>query len=306
VTAALAIVGPTASGKTALAIQLAGRLGTEIVSADSMQFYRGMEIGTGAPSPGELARVRHHFVGFLEPSEDFSAGAFESRAREIVAALNAQDKVAVVAGGSGLYISALIDGLFDGPGKDETLRARLRDEADRLGVPALYARLQETDPDYAGVIEPNDLRRIVRALEVYELAGTPLSVLHRQHRQASHSLDAVQVALDLPRDVLYARIDARVDCMIQNGLLDEVAALLDKGYGPHIERLRSLGYREMAACVRGACAIDEAAELMKRNTRRYAKRQISWFRGDPRVHWIHAGDDRTEEEYIEEALALLD
>lgn len=305
-TSLLAVVGPTASGKTALAIRLAERLDTEIISADSMQFYKGMEIGTGAPSAEELARAKHHLVGFLDPSEDFSSGAFEVRAREIVADLDAREKVAVVVGGSGLYVSALIDGLFSGPPKDESIRRRLRNEAEVGGTPALYARLQEVDPHYANVIEPNDLRRIVRALEVYELTGRPLSALHREHRENAQAVDAVQVALDYPRDVLYARIDARVDRMLESGLLGEVQSLLDGGYGEHIERLRSIGYREMAAHLRGECTLEDAAELMKRNTRRYAKRQISWFRGDPRVHWLEATEGKPQEAYVEETLALLE
>ncbi|MCX5769876.1 MAG: tRNA (adenosine(37)-N6)-dimethylallyltransferase MiaA, partial [Candidatus Hydrogenedentes bacterium] len=158
----LAIVGPTASGKSALAVAVAERLGTEIVSADSMQFYRGMEIGTAAPARGDLARVRHHFVGFLRPDEAFSAGAYEVAARDVVAGLNARGKTAVVAGGSGLYVSALIDGLFPGPGKDEPVRARLQAEAEEAGVGELYGRLESVDPDYARAINPNDLRRIVR------------------------------------------------------------------------------------------------------------------------------------------------
>lgn len=298
----LAVVGPTASGKTSLAIRLAERLDTEIVSADSMQFYRGMEIGTGAPSPEELTRVKHHFVGFLDPSDDFSAGAYELAARSVVADLNAGGKPAIVVGGSGLYVSALIDGLFPGPGKDETIRRRLQEEAEEGGVPGLYARLQEVDPDYANAINPNDLRRIVRALEVFEITGTPLSVLHREHRETSASLEAVQVALEYPRDVLYGRIEARVDAMIEMGLVEEVQRLLDAGHAPHIERLRSLGYREVASHLRGECSIEEAVELMKRNTRRYAKRQITWFRGDPRVQWLPVTDDTSLDDLVEAAL----
>lgn len=301
----VAVVGPTASGKTSLAIQLAERLETEIVSADSMQFYRGMEIGTGSPTPDELGRVKHHFVGFLEPCEDFSAGTFEELAREVVAQINARGKAAVVVGGSGLYISALIDGLFQGPGKDESIRKRLQDEAEELGVPGLYARLQEADPGYARIIDRNDLRRIVRALEVFELTGTPLSVLHREHHETSTSLDAVQVAPDYPRDVLYARINARVDAMIGQGLINEVRGLIARGYAEHVERLRSLGYREITAHLRGECTLEEAVDLMKQNTRRYAKRQLTWFRGDPRVHWMPVTEDTTEAQLIERALLLI-
>ena len=302
--AILAIVGPTASGKTSLAIRLAERLETEIISADSMQFYKGMAIGTGAPSRDELARVKHHFVGFLDPSQDFSAGAFETMARQIVADLNGRGKTAIVVGGSGLYVSALIDGLFPGPGKDQSIRRRLREEAADHGVPVLFARLETVDPEYARIINPNDLRRIIRALEVHERTGAPLSRLHRLHRESAPPLDAVQVAPDYPREQLYNNINARVDQMIGAGLLDEVRTLLEHGYAEHIERLRSLGYREMAAHLRGECSLEDAAELMKQNTRRYAKRQLTWFRADPRIHWLHVTSETPQEDLVNQILAL--
>lgn len=301
----LAIVGPTASGKSALAVAVAERLGTEIVSADSMQFYRGMEIGTAAPTAAELARVRHHFVGFLRPDEEFSAGAYEVAARDVVAGLNGRGKTAVVVGGSGLYVSALIDGLFPGPGKDETVRARLQAEAEEAGVGELYARLESVDPDYARTINPNDLRRIVRALEVFELTGRPLSALHREHRESERPIESVQAGLNYAREELYARIDARVDQMLEQGLVEEVKRLTDEGYAAEIERLRSLGYREIAAYLRGETSLEESVELMKRNTRRYAKRQLTWFRGDSRVQWLKAGGGKSIEGLAGEVLALV-
>ena len=301
----LAIVGPTASGKSALAVAVAERLGTEIVSADSMQFYRGMEIGTAAPTADELGRVQHHFVGFLRPDEAFSAGAYEVAARDVVAGLNARGKTAVVVGGSGLYVSALIDGLFPGPGKDETVRARLQTEAEEAGVGELYGRLESVDLDYARAINPNDLRRIVRALEVFELTGRPLSALHREHRESERPIESVQAGLDYARDELYARIDARVDQMLEQGLVDEVKRLIDDGYVAEIERLRSLGYREMAAYLRGETSLEEAVELMKRNTRRYAKRQLTWFRGDSRVQWLKAGGGKSAGSLADEVVGLV-
>lgn len=303
-TALVALVGPTASGKTAVAIELAERLGTEIVSADSMQFYRGMSIGTGAPTAAEQMRVRHHFTGFLEAREEFSAGAFETLARECVAALNARGKITVVVGGSGLYVRALIDGLFAGPAKDPALRGALALEAETFGVPALYERLCAADPEYAARIQRNDLRRIVRALEVRALTGKPLGELHREHRAHRAPLDAIQIALDWPREELYARIDRRVDRMIAQGLLEEVQTLIDQGYGNELERLRSLGYREMANHLLGKSSIDEAAAAMKQNTRRYAKRQLTWFRHDPRIVWLPAAD-RTPQELAAQCQEII-
>ncbi len=304
-TQVLAVVGPTASAKTSLAIELAEHLDTEIISADSMQFYRGMEIGTGAPSAEELARVQHHFVGHLEPSEEMSAGDFEVAARAVVKELNARGKPAVVVGGAGLYVQALIDGLFEGPGKAPAIRERLETEAEEQGAEALHARLQTVDPEYAGRIEQGDLRRIVRALEVYEVTGRPISQLYLEQRERSKALNSVQVALDWPRDTLYARINARVDAMIEAGFADEVGRLIERGYGGDIKRLRSIGYREIAAHLRGECTLDEAVESMKMFTRRYAKRQLTWFRGDPRIHWLKAGTGETESFRLEHVLDLL-
>lgn len=302
---AVAVVGPTASGKSALGLALAERLGTEVVSADSMQVYRGMEIGTAAPSPEERARVPHHFVSFLDPSEQFSAGAFEALARPLVDALNTRGKPAIIVGGSGLYVRALIDSLFSGPARDASVRERLHGEAEELGVAALFARLKEVDPHYAEVILPGDLRRIVRALEVYELTGAPISELHAMHQEDLQPLDALQVALEYPREQLYACIDARVDRMLEQGFLDELQRLLDKGYGPHLERLRSLGYREFMRYLAGECTFDEARAAMQQSTRRLAKRQLSWFRGDPRIRWIPATTDEPPEAHVDAVLAMM-
>jgi tRNA dimethylallyltransferase len=305
VTAVLAVVGPTGSGKSALAVELAVRLQSEVVSADSMQFYRHMAIGTGAPTPEQRRRVPHHFVEFLDPSEDFCAGAFQLAARERVAAINATGRPAVVAGGSGLYVQAVIDGLFDGPQKQPAVRKRLHQEASQEGKPALYARLEGIDPAYAAVINSGDLIRIVRALEVFEVTGVPLSVLHAEHRRRVQSLDAVQVGLDWPRHVLYERINRRVDTMLDEGLLDEVRWLLEHGYEKDLHRLRSLGYREMAAHLKGECPFEEAVAQMKQNTRRFAKRQLGWFRADKRIHWIPVDEATQIADLVDQALALV-
>lgn len=301
----LAVVGPTASGKTALAIELAERLGTEIISADSMQVYKGMEIGTGAPTREEQARVKHHFVSFLEPGTAFSAGEYERLARKVVLDLNKRGKTAVVVGGSGLYLRALIDGLFEGPGADDETRKRLREEAETSGTRALYARLASIDPEYAAQIQANDLRRIVRALEVFEITGSPLSVLHAQHRAAHPPFEAVQVLIDWPRAVLYERINARVDDMLANGFIDEVRRLDQLGYAPHIKRLRSLGYREFLAHLHGEQTLEEATARMKQVTRNYAKRQLTWFRSDKRVKWLSAASSVSTDCFASEAMELF-
>lgn len=282
----IAVVGPTASGKTALAVELARRLESEIISADSMQFYRGMDIGTAAPTVEERAAVRHHFVGFLDPDRQYSAGVFAKEATAVLDEITCRGRIGVVAGGSALYVAALLEGLFEGPARDPDIRNRLHRDADAAGVQALYARLRDVDPAYAAIVLPNDLRRIVRGLEVYEITGRPMSSLHDEHRRRTPPVPARYVGIDYSREALYARIDARVDAMLASGLIDEVQWLLESGYGPAIDRLKSLGYREIAAHLRGEQPLDEAIERMKMLTRRFAKRQLSWYRNDDRVRWL--------------------
>lgn len=285
----VAIVGPTASGKTDVAIALAERLGTEIVSADSMQFYRGMAIGTGQPTPEQLARVPHHFIGHLRPDEFVSAGLYGEQARAVVARLNAEGKAAVVVGGSGLYLRALIDGLFEGPGRSCDIRERLHALADAGETPALYARLQALDPAYAGTVYPGDLKRIVRALEVHELTGKPLSAHHAEQQADGEALDAAQVGLDWPRETLYARINSRVLAMFEAGLVHEVESLLQAGFETQMERIKSIGYREVMAHLRGGAGLEETVAAVQMQHRRYAKRQLTWFRRDTRIHWVPMG-----------------
>jgi len=298
----VAVVGPTASGKTALAIDLAEHLNTEVISADSMQFYRGLELGTGAPTPEELARVPHHFVGHLAPSEESSAGAFEIAASKVVEALNESGRTAVVSGGSGLYVQALVDGLFDGPTKDKFVREQLETEAQESGLEAMYARLKALDSDYAARIESVDLRRIVRALEVHAISGQSISELHAEHRRAEPRFEAVWFAIDWPRDVLYGRINTRVEQMLKEGLVEEVRGLLDAGHASDIQRLRAIGYREIAAYLAGETSLEEAVETMKMHSRRYAKRQLTWYRAEPRINWLQARDEAF---HLEQALTIL-
>lgn len=304
----LAVVGPTGSGKSALALALAEYLGTEIISVDSMQFYRGMEIGTAAPSLDDRRRVLHHFVGFLQPDDEIAAGTYQEAARERVGLLNRTGRLAVAAGGSGMYVSALIDGIFDGPGADPAIRARLEAEAEAEGNGVLLARLREVDPEYAAnLTSVNDRVRIVRALEVYEIAGRPYTELHRDHRRRTPSLPALQFALRYEnRQDLYDRINRRVLQMIEEGWVDEVRQLVEDGYAPQIERLKALGYREILAHLRGEQALDDAIAASQQHHRRYAKRQLTWFNADPRIHWLPAGPGVSLEQQLEALLKVVE
>ena len=304
----LAVVGPTGSGKTALAAELAVRLNGEIVSADSMQFYRGMEIGTAAPPAALRARVPHHFVAFQDPLEEtMAAGQFQRMARERIAEIQARGKTAMVAGGSGLYIRALLDGLFEGPPRDDAIRERLRQEAASASSAALYERLQVVDPEYAATLtSPNDLVRIVRALEVYELTGEPFSAWHRRHRECPSGLNALRVGLRPDRDMLYRRIDARVREMFAAGWVDEVRELTASGREAAVQRLKTLGYREVLAVLRGEMAPEAAVESIARRHRQYARRQLSWFRHQPGIHWLDFGQETPLEELISRVLDLWD
>jgi tRNA dimethylallyltransferase len=298
---AVAVVGPTASGKSAFALAIAERLATEIISADSMQVYRGMEIGTGAATGAERARVPHHFVSCLAPGEPFSAGEFQRQGREMLAAINNRGLPAVIAGGSGLYVSALLDGLFDGPDRDDAVRTRLEAEANEIGQAAMYARLMKVDPEYAAVVDENDLRRIVRGLEVYEIAGQPLSALHRDHAHVAEPVRARFVAIRYPRAELYERINQRVDAMLDAGFVDEIRALQAAGLEAEVRQLRALGYREFMAHFAGDVSYEEARAAMQQNTRRYAKRQLTWFRADNRIEWIEPGEQGSMDRSVGES-----
>jgi tRNA dimethylallyltransferase len=278
------ITGPTASGKTALAVALARRLGGEIVNADSQQVYRGLDVGTAKPTPEERAAAPHHLLDVAEPGEVMDAARFTALADAAIADVAARGRVPIVAGGTGLYLRALLHGVVAAPGRDPALRARLEDEAARLGRPALHARLAAVDPEAAGRIRPNDLVRIVRALEIAAGGARP-SELFAAHAFAPDRYDAVLLALDPPRPELHARIDARVREMFSGGLLDEARALAGR-FGAEVPPKLPIGYAEAIACVRGALPLEEAIRLVQVAHRRYARRQLVWLRKERGVEWI--------------------
>lgn len=280
----LVIAGPTASGKTALAIDLARRLGGEIVNADSQQVYRGLDVGTAKPSPAERAAIPHHLLDVVEPGAGMDAARFAALAEAAIAEIAGRARLPIVAGGTGLYLRALLHGVVAAPGRDPALRAQLEEEAARLGRPALHDRLRAVDPAAAARIRPNDLVRIIRALEIAAGGATP-SELHARHAFQEDRYDAAILALDPPRPELHARIDARVREMFASGLLDEARALLAAHGGALPQRL-PIGYLEAAQCVRGELAVEEAIRRVQVAHRRYARRQIIWLRKERGVEWL--------------------
>jgi tRNA dimethylallyltransferase len=282
------LVGPTASGKSAVGIAVAEGIGAEIVSLDSMQVYRGMDIGTAKPTGGERLRVRHHLIDMREPWESFSTAQYLALAAESVKDITARGKRPLFVGGTALYVKSLLAGMFEGPPADWEFRDRLRAEAARIGVQALYERLGAIDPAAAAKIHPNDLRRIERALEIHEKTGERASALRRQWQSGESKYDAVIVGLDVPREELYLRINARVEEMMERGWLGEVSRLVGEPRGLSREASQALGYAELARVIAGDATLEYAVEEIKTRTRQFAKRQMTWFRSFPDVHWVNA------------------
>ncbi len=282
----IVICGPTGIGKTGVAIELARRFNGQIVGADSMQIYRHLEIGTAKPTAAERRMVPHHLVDFLEPDREFDAAAYARRAAAVIDRLHSRGIVPFVVGGTGLYIKALLKGLFRAGAGDPELREKLRTKAETAGSQALHKELAAVDPETAARLHPNDTYRIIRALEVYELTGVPLSDHHRAHRFGQERYNTVKIGLNIERSRLYRRIEKRVDLMIARGLLEEVEGLLCGGFGPHLKAMQSLGYRRMTAYIDGDLRWQETVDLIKRDHRRYAKRQLTWFRADPEIKWL--------------------
>jgi tRNA dimethylallyltransferase len=280
------IVGPTASGKSTAALELAQHFGAEIINADSMQVYKYMDIGTAKPSPEERRLVRHHLIDILYPDEEFSAALFRGEARQTIAEVSAQGKKAMVVGGTGLYIKALTAGLIRGGAVDPAIRSRLQSEVQNKGREQLYMRLRKVDPTTAARLHPHDTYRIIRALEVYERIGRPISALRQRHLFQEEPYHTLKIGLTLERGGLYQRIDARVDEMIRQGLREEVRHLLEMGYASPLKAMQSLGYKQMTAHLEGEYDLAEAIRLIKQDTKRYAKRQITWFKADTKIHWV--------------------
>jgi len=283
----LVIVGPTAVGKTAFCIELAQRVPAEVVTADSMQVYRGMDIGTAKPTPAERRGVPHHCIDLVDPEEECNVADYRRHALEAIAAIHRRGKLPILSGGTGLYVRAVVDDfLFPDRGADWELRRRLEEEAQRLGRAALHARLKEVDPETAARLHPNDLRRVVRALEVYERTGRPLSEHLKEARGKESMFDLLMFGLTRPREELYERINRRVLEQIEAGLVDEVAALMRRGLDEDDVAMQGLGYKEIIGYLKGRMSLEEAIRVLQRDTRHYARRQLTWFRADKRIQWL--------------------
>lgn len=286
----MVIAGPTAAGKTAIAVELASSVAGEIISADAMQVYRYMDIGTAKPTASERTRAPHHLIDILDPDEPFDAARYARLASGCVDRLHARRTPVFVVGGTGLYIKALLHGLFEGEPGSPQVRRLIRMEGQTRGVHSLYERLREGDPRAAARIHPNDTFRIVRALEVAQTSKTSISRLQEAHGFKALRYRALKFVLSPDRPLLYECIDRRVDEMLEKGFLGEVQELLSMGYGPALKSMRSIGYRHMSDYLGGRLSWEEAVHTMKRDTRRYAKRQLTWFRADSENLWLSASE----------------
>ena len=296
----IAILGPTATGKSALGLALAERLDGEIVNADALQVYRGFDLGTAKPTPEERRRVPHHLVDVLDPTERYSAGEFARRARRAIGEIRSRHRRPVVVGGSGLYVRALLEGISPVPPGDPEVRAGLRERLDREGLGPLFRELRTRDPETAERLPPGDTQRILRALEVVEVSGTPLSEWIARRPYGEDRLEAVRLGLTLPRKLLYDSLERRVTRMVERGWVSEVGSLLSRGVPLSAPAFQAIGYREIARHVAGEWSLERAVEETVRATRRFAKRQLTWFRRERDVVWLDARDvERTPASVVE-------
>ncbi len=281
----IVIIGPTCSGKTDLAISLGGKIPSEIISADSRQVYKYLTIGTAKPTEKELQKVKHHFVDFLNPDENYNVSKFEKDVLKQIGQIVDNKRTPIIVGGSGLYIRAIVDGIFDVVDTDEKYRMELMNYRKKFGNEFLYEELKKVDPESAKNLIPQNWKRIIRALEVYKLAGKPIWKLQQEYKRETN-LQFFQYGLNWERKILYKNIELRVDKMIKSGLVDEVKNILKLGYSKDINALNTVGYKEIIEYLEGKTTLERAIELIKRNTRRYAKRQLTWFRKDKRIKWF--------------------
>jgi tRNA dimethylallyltransferase len=300
------LLGPTAVGKSRAAIPLAKALGTEVLTADSRQVYRGMNIGMDKPSPEERDGVPHRLIDLVEPDQPFNVGEYRRLAMAEIARVHDEGRIPLVVGGTGLYIRALVRGLWDGPEADWSYRRRLEEDARRHGSGSLHQRLAEVDPALAGRLHPHDEVKIIRALETHHLLGRPLSEFHRQHGFNERPFTTLLIGLIREREALYRAIEARVESQLGRGLLRETQDLLNKGYSRQLGSMKGLGYRQMAGYLAGEYSYEEAVQRLKRDTRHFAKRQMTWFRKEPEIDWLPIREGEPAERVVFRVLERVD
>ncbi len=302
----ICIAGPTASGKTALAVELAKELHGEVVSCDSMQVYRRMDIGTAKPSPEEMQGIPHHMLDVAEPDEDFSVSRYCAMACPIVDGILARGKTAIIAGGTGLYMDSLIRGNDFAPFPSTGVREALEAQADREGMQAMLNWLQAVDPEAAARLHLSDRKRIIRALEVYLETGETITAHNRRTQAVPPRYRPLWIGLDFEnRSDLYRRIDSRVGLMLEAGLLEEIRALLDSGVPEKATAMQAIGYKEFVAALNGRCSVQKAADLVRQSSRRYAKRQLTWFRRNRDMHWLPRNPAQSGDEILAAARQVL-
>ncbi len=302
----IAIVGPTASGKTRLSVELAARLGGEILSFDSMQIYRGMDIGTAKPTAEERQGIPHHMIDIADPREDYSVSRFVEEADRILQDILCRGKPVILVGGTGLYIDSLMKGLEFAPYPQSGVREELTRIAREQGIEVIVERLRAVDPESAERIHPSNQKRVIRALEVYLETGKTMTRHNLETQEKPPKYEPLWIGLDyVNREALYSRINRRVDLMLEQGLLEELQGLLAQGIPENATSMQAIGYKELLGYIRGECTLEEAADLLKQSSRHYAKRQRTWFRRNPKVHWLMLEDDPNFEEVLQTCLRLL-
>ena len=302
----ICIAGPTASGKTALAVALAKELDGEVISCDSMQIYRGMDIGTAKPTLEEMEGIRHYMLDVADPTEDFSVSRYCEIASAVIDDILQRKKTAIIAGGTGLYMDALIRGNAFAPCPSTGMREKLEQQADRDGMESMLTLLHSIDPDSADKLHLADRKRILRALEVYYETGETITAHNRKTQQIPPKYDAIWFGLsDADRTVLYNRIDMRVDKMLELGLLQEIRNLLDSGIPEKCTAMQAIGYKEFMAVLSGECSMEVAIDSVKKASRHYAKRQLTWFRRNPQMHWLLREDGENTPQILAKALQVL-
>lgn len=300
------IVGPTAVGKSRVAVELAKRYQTEVLTADSRQVYRGMDIGTDKPTVEERQGVVHRLIDLVDPDQAFNAGFFRRHAAAAIEGLHTEGRLPLVVGGTGLYVRTLLKGICAAPPADPLVREQLRHEAQVLGPDRLYSQLVDIDPESAAKLHPQDISKIIRALEVHRLSGRPMSAFHEQHGFSERPYRALVVGLDRVREALYRRIEDRIDWQLAHGFVEETERLLAQGCSRDSGAMKGLGYRQVAAFLAGEYDRNEMVRRFKRDTRRFAKRQLTWFRSEPEIQWIRLAESQTVQDQAEQVANLIE